>query len=400
MLRNFLLVALRNVRKNSLYSVINVSGLSIGIACSILILLWVSDELTFDKFIAKKDNLYQVYVNAEFDGSISSWRSVPLPTYEAMKSADHNIVNSVVTGWGYEHLLTVDDTRIFKKAYWASEEFLEMFEFPLIAGNAETVMDEPSSIIISESTAEALFGNEDPINKIIKLDDRSDLTVTGVLKDVPQNSTFQFDFLIPWKHREQIIEWVADSKDNWGNYSFQIFIELSDRLKADEVEANIKDILTENGQDDIERVFFIYPMERWRLHSQFENGVETGGMIEYVQLFSVIAIFILVIACINFMNLATARSEKRLKEVGIRKSIGSKRIDLIFQFLGESILITLISFVIAIALVLLVLPSYNQMVEKELFLDISSPFFWILSITQIPVFNHFDLLVNDDRSNH
>jgi ABC-type antimicrobial peptide transport system permease subunit len=379
MLRNLFLVAIRNLRKNSLYSVINISGLSIGIACSILILLWVVDELSFDRFIPKSDRIYQVYVNAEFDGSINTWRSVPLPTYEAMKTVDNDIVNTVVTGWGYEHLLTVGDTRVFKDAYWVSEEFLEIFEFPLVAGDPSTVLDDPLSIVISESTAKALFGEEDPINKLVKLGEGGELKVTGILKDVPQNSSFEFDFLVPWKYREQINEWVVDNQDNWGNYSFQIFLELSDKSKAGSVEENIKEMLTEKGQDDIEREFFIYPMERWRLHSQFENGVEKGGIIEYVQLFSVIAIFILVIACINFMNLATARSEKRLKEVGIRKSIGSRRIDLIFQFLGESIVITLISFVIAIVLVLLVLPFYNQMVEKELALDISSPFFWMLS---------------------
>lgn len=379
MLRNLFLVAIRNVRKNSLYSVINISGLSIGIACSILILLWVVDELTFDQFIPKSDKIYQVYVNAEFDGTISSWRSVPLPTYEAMKTADNDIVNTVVTGWGHEHLLTVGDKRVFKDTYWVSEEFLEIFEFPLVSGDPSTVLDDPLSIVITESTATALFGNEDPINKLVELGDAGELKVTGILKDIPQNSSFQFDFLVPWKYREQINEWVVENKDNWGNYSFQIFLELSDESKAGAVEDNIRDMLTEKGEDDIERAFFIYPMERWRLHSQFEDGTETGGIIEYVQLFSVIAIFILVIACINFMNLATARSEKRLKEVGIRKSIGSRRIDLIFQFLGESIVITLISYIIAIALVLLVLPSYNQMVEKELYLDLSSPFFWILS---------------------
>ena len=380
MLRNFLLVALRNVRKNSLYSIINISGLSIGIACSILILLWVTDELAFDKFLPKYNKLYQVWVNAEYDGKINSWRSVPLPTYEAMKDADNDIVNTVVTGWGHEHLLTVGDTKIFKDTYWVSEEFLEMFEFPLVAGDASTALDDPLSIVISESTAKALFGDEDPINKTILLGDAGELNVTAVLKDIPEYSSFQFDFLLPWKYREQINEWVVDNKDNWGNYSFQIFLELSDNSKAGVVGENVKDMLTEKGQDDIEREFFLYPMERWRLHSQFENGIETGGMIEYVQLFSVIAIFILVIACINFMNLATARSEKRLKEVGIRKSIGSKRIDLVFQFLGESLVISIISFLVAILMVWLVLPYYNQMVEKELIFNINSPFFWIITL--------------------
>ncbi|OEJ99870.1 ABC transporter permease [Roseivirga misakiensis] len=380
MLKNFILVTLRNLRRNTLYSVINISGLSIGIACSILILLWVQDETSFNKFIPKVNKIHQVWVNAAFDNGIQSWNSVPLPTYEEMKSAHAKISNSVVTGWGGMRLIAKEDNRIMKRGYFASEEFLEVFEYPMVVGDRSTVMDDPSSIVISEELSNILFKGQDPVGEFVKVDDESVLQVTGVFKDVPDNSTFQFDYLIPWKHREATQQWVVDNKDNWGNYSFQVYVELNGENDELEVEESIRDILTEKGQDDIERSFFLHPMSRWRLHTNFENGKESGGQHEYVTLFTAIATFILIIACINFMNLATARSEKRAREVGIRKSLGSKRSQLIFQFYGESIVISLISYLIAILLVIALLPSYNNLVDKSLFLDFQSSQFWMFSL--------------------
>jgi putative ABC transport system permease protein len=379
MLRNYFLVTLRNLLKNRLYSFINIAGLAIGITCSILIILWVSDELSYDAAIPKGNRLQQVYVNAEFNGTINTWRSVPLPTYEAMKTADANIAQACVTGWGGERLITFEDIRLVKDSYYVSEEFLEMFEFPLVTGNAADVLDDPSSIVITESLAKALFGDADPINQMVKVNDESLLKVTGLLKDIPKNSSFQFDYLMTWKHREATNEWVVRNTTNWGNYSFQVFVELADEFKHAETENNIKDMLTENGEDDIKREFFLHPLLEWRLRSNFENGVVTGGLNDYVQLFTIIAIFILVIACINFMNLATARSERRAKEVGIRKSIGSNRIELIMQFLGESLLIAFVSFVIAILLTQLMLPFYNNLVDKQLFIDYTSLNFWLFA---------------------
>lgn len=217
MLKNFLKVTLRNIRRNSLYSVINISGLSIGIACTILILLWVTDETSYNAFLPKAEKLHQVWVNAEFDGEIQSWNSVPLPTYEEMKQVNAKIVNSCVTGWGAERLLAVDDTRVVKRGYFASKEFLSMFRYPLLIGKHEEVMQDPSSIVISREVAMALFGRIDVIGEFVKVDDSSTLQVTGVLEYVPQNSSFQFDFLIPWKHREAIQQWVVNNKTNWGS---------------------------------------------------------------------------------------------------------------------------------------------------------------------------------------
>ncbi len=383
MVRNFLKVTLRNLRRNSLYSFINISGLAIGISCSILILLWVQDETSFDKFIPKADRLHQVWLNAEFDNSVQSWRSVPLPAYEAMKTAHAKIVNSVVVGWGGSRLIAREDNRIVQPGYFVSEEFLDMFEFPMSVGDRTKVLDDPSSIVISEKLADIMFRDENPIGRFLKVDDQSVLKVTGVFKDIPDNSSFQFDYLIPWKHRESIQSWVVENKTNWGNYSFQVFVELSEAAAETEAEAAIAGMLAEQGQVDIPRSFFLHPMLRWRLHSDFKNGKEAGGQHEYVKLFTAIALFILVIACINFMNLATARSERRAREVGIRKSLGSRRGQLIAQFYGESLMIALISFVLSMGIVAAVLPAYNNLVNKHLFIDLQSADFWLFSLAII-----------------
>ncbi len=383
MFRNYFVVMVRNLFKNGFYSFINIAGLALGITCSILILLWVADETSFNKFIPKADRLYQVWVRAHYDGKISAWTSVPLPTYEAFKTANSNIARMAVTDWGGEHLVTVGENRLIKQGYWVSEEFLEMFEFPLVVGTAEQVLDAPPSIVISESTAKALFGDADPINKVIQLDNEYDLKVTGILKDVPGNSTFQFDFLIPWKFREQNNQWIRDNLTNWGNYSFQVFAELNDPAHHEDVENSVKMMLQEHGEVDTKPEYFLYPMERWRLFSNFDNGVETGGMNDYVQMFTLIAVFIIIIACINFMNLATARSERRAREVGVRKSVGSRRRELILQFIGESTFIAFIAFAIAVLAAQVLLPFYNNLVDKKLFIDYTSFQFWIASLGMV-----------------
>ncbi len=378
MFKNYFLVTLRNLLKNKTYSFINIAGLSIGIMCSLLILLWVFDELSYDRFIPKANRLYQVWINAHFDGKVNSWTSVPLPTSEGLRSESTYIANTASTDWGGDHLLTVGETRITKRGYFAGGDFLTMFEFPLAFGDPKQVLSEPYTIVISQSTAKALFGEADPLNQIIRVDNKHELKVVGILKDVPKNSSFEFDFLMPWKLYETL-EWVKSNKDNWGNYSFQAFVELTDPKYETQVEDKIKDLLKRHGETDFQKDFTLHPLLRWRLHSDFENGKESGGMIEYVQMFTVIAVFILIIACINFMNLSTARSERRAREVGIRKSVGSQRREIIFQFLGESLFISFLALTIAVLLAELALPFYNQLVNKHLVIDYSSTQFWMFA---------------------
>lgn len=387
MLKNFFIISIRNLKKNGLYSIINISGLSIGIVCSVLILLWVADEVSYDKFLPKYDRLYQLWISSEFDDRVNNWRSVPLPTYEEMKVIDSNIKNSVVAGWGSDRLLTVGDIRIIKPGYYVSEEFLEMFEFPLVSGSHSEALKDPMSIVLSESLAKILFGDEDPIGQQVRLEDEGTLQVTAIVKDVPENSSFQFDYLATWKYRESVNEWVRDNRTNWGNYSFQVFVELNDPAREVDVEQSIYDLAEEkDGEDGMDKHFFLHPMKEWRLYSNWNaKGERAGGRSDYVQLFTAIAIVILIIACINFMNLATARSEKRAKEVGIRKSLGTTRTRLIYQFISESIFITLIAFLAAVLLTELTLPAYNNLVEKELYINYASPAFWIASVGIIVV---------------
>lgn len=371
---------LRSLRKNSTYSFINISGLAIGITCSLLILLWVFDELAFNKFIPKADRLYQVWINASFDGKINSWTSLPLPAYEALKTQNSNIKNTCVTDWGGgDHLFASGDKRLYKKTYYVSKEFLEMFEFPLVKGNAAQVLDDPTSIVISESMAKVMFGDADPINQVIRVDNANDLKVSGVLKDVPKNSSFQFDCLLPWELKVKVENWVKNAQTNWGNNSFQIFMELNDQKNHAAVESAIKGLIMKHDPSDYKRELFLHPLLKWRLYSNFENGKPAGGGIEYVRTFIVIAVFILLIACINFMNLSTARSERRAREVGIRKSVGSKRHELILQFIGESLFISTLAFGIAVLLTQLVLPYYNNLVDKKLFIDYMSSSFWLFA---------------------
>jgi putative ABC transport system permease protein len=379
MLKSYFLVMLRNLRKNSIYSFINIAGLSIGILCSLLILLWVFDELSYDRFHPKADRLYQVWVNAKFDGKVHSWTSVPLPTYEGLKTEHSGLVNTVVADWGGDRLLTVGEKKINKKSHYVSEEFLTMFQFPLLRGEAATILNDPTSIVISESTAKALFGDSDPMNQVIRIDNTDDVKVTGILKDVPSNSSFEFDVLLPWKLNEKH-EWVKNQKTNWGNYSFQVFAELNNASSKEAVEKKIHDLLTRHGETDIPHDLFLHPLTRWRLYSNFENGKEAGGMIQYVRLFSIIAVFILIIACINFMNLATARSEKRAREVGIRKSVGSRRGELITQFIGESVFISFLACAIAVLMAVLLLPFYNDLVGKQLHIEFLKAPFWVFTI--------------------
>ena len=250
MIKNYVITSLRNFSKHKFYTFINVFGLAIGICCSILILLWVHDEVTYDRFLPKYDRLYQVWVNAYFDEKINTWNSMPLPTYSGLKDADHNIVNTVSTDWGGEHLLSVGEKKLKMTGYYVSEEFLEMFQFPLKYGDASIVLDDPGSIVITEATAKAFFGDEDPINKMINVDDKGDLMVSGILYDLPENSSFDFEYLLPWAYWKQISAHPRNNEDNWGNYSFQVYVELTESAKEKDVEEAIFTMLKDNGEDD------------------------------------------------------------------------------------------------------------------------------------------------------
>jgi ABC-type antimicrobial peptide transport system permease subunit len=379
MFRNYIIITFRSLRKNGVYTFINVAGLATGLACSILILLWVNHELSFDGFHEKKQHLHKIMVNGLRDNGIQTGPAIPMPL-EAELKKDPGIKHTALTNWGETYLLTVNDKKIYKQGYYVGEDFLKMFSFPLQQGSAETALKDLSSIVISESTAEALFGQDDPMGKVVRLNNLVDLKVTGVTSDVSSNSTFQFDCLVPWSTYLSNESWVKNSQNEWGNYSFNLYVELHDYAKAEQVHERIKNVIKAHEDEGSTAEVILHPITRWRLYSEFENGQSQGGLIEYVRMFTLIAVFILVIACINFMNLATARSEKRAREVGIRKSVGSNRRELVIQFLGESVFITFLAFLISVGVVEICLPLYNNLVDKNLFIDYGNVAFWTIAV--------------------
>lgn len=380
MLLNYFKIAVRSLLKHPSFSFINIAGLSTGLACSILILLWVYDEVTFDQYFPKHNQVYQVKLNASVDKGIVTGQSVPYPVKDALLSEDSRILRTVRTNWGEGALMSVGEKKLNKVGLWVTESFFDMFDYQFLSGSPRA-LDDPKSVVLTQSLAKALFGNEDPLNKTILVENTVDLKVAGVVADLPENTTFSgFAFYMPYSFYEIHQSWVANVKDRWDNNVSQVFVELQPGTPVNEVDDAIRGMIAEKDPNLSNVSLFLHPMNHWRLYSNFTNGKESGGMILYVQLFTGIAIFILVIACINFMNLATARSERRAREVGIRKSIGSRRKDLVFQFLGESILLAVLAFLVSIVMVELILPLYNQLVSKQLTINYASPLFWMLGL--------------------
>ena len=390
MLRNYFKIAFRSLIKNPAYSFINVGGLAIGLASSILILLWVTDEYSFDRFHQNYGSIYKLYQSQQWAQGIGTGNSMPYPMKEAIMSKSSQIKSIVMTNWGEGNMLQVGDKRLNKYGLSASEDFFTMFSFNMVKGNPATALSEPNSIVLTESTARAFFDDQDPINKFIKIDNAQELKVTGVIRDIPKQSFFtSFQYILPFSYYESTQPWVKRSKDVWDNNSFQMYVQLQPGATEEEVNASVKDLIKENNEKAPTAILFLHPMSKWRLYSNFENGINTGGMIDYVQLFTAIAVFVLIIASINFMNLATARSESRAREVGIRKSVGSRRKELILQFLGESLLVTFIAFLLAIVLVEVALPGYNQLVNKTIDVDYSNPLVWAIAFSLVSVLGIF-----------
>ena len=389
MLRNYIKIAFRSLVKNPAYSFINIGGLAVGLASSILILLWVADEYSYDRFHENYNSIYKLYQSQQWAQGIGTSNSMPYPMKEAIMNRSSKIKSIVMTNWGEGNMLQVGEKRLNKFGLSASEDFFTMFSFNMVKGNPATALAEPNSIVLTESTAKAFFDDQDPINKLIKVDNRQELKVTGVIKDVPSQSFVTLDYVLPFSLYEITQPWVKRSKDNWDNNSFQMYVQLQPGATEEEVNSSIKSLIKDNNEKAPTAVLFLHPMSKWRLYSNFENGINTGGMIDYVQLFTAIAVFVLIIACINFMNLATARSESRAREVGIRKSVGSRRKELILQFLGESVLVTFIAFLLAVVMVEVALPGYNQLVNKTIDVDYSNPLVWGVAFTLVFVLGIF-----------
>ena len=379
MIRNLFKVAYRNFLRNKGFSVINITGLAIGMAAAILILLWIQDEYSYDGFHKNKDRIYEVWNRVPMEGGISTWNSVSALTARVLEKDLPEVERTVRVHPNDNFLLTVGDKKIMQSGIIVDTGFLQMFSFPMLKGNPFTALNDKYSIVLTEKTAKSLFGGEDAMGKIIKLENEYNFTVTGILKDLPNNSRFDFEYLIPWSYLK-----YADGTDlGWSDNSTPTYVMLKPNATYAAAAPKVK-VLKQQYSDEAKTMkweLFLYPLDRWRLHSSFTNGVEdNGGRSTFVKLFSIIAGFILLIACINFMNLSTARSEKRAKEVGIRKVMGAQKSSLIRQFIGESVFLALLAGVVALIIVQLSLPAYNQLTDKKLFLNFTNIYTWIAFI--------------------
>ncbi|WP_437396126.1 ABC transporter permease [Flagellimonas lutimaris] len=386
MFKNYLKIAWRNLTKHKAYTIINVGGLALGMAVTLIIGLWIKDELSHNNYFTYKEQIAQIYQSQTMNGQTGTGPAIPRPLEKAFKEGYmDNFKHVVMSSWTTPQYLKYKETSISREGNFMQKEAPEMLDLNILKGEKDGIR-EVNSIMISESTANALFGDEEPIGKVLEVNSQYDMMVTAVYEDLPFNTSFSdTDYLMPWDKYITIFEWVKKSEDYWGNNSFQMFVQIADNTSMEVVTDKIKNVKKDISEDTAEfnPQLFLLPMEDWHLRSNFENGKQVGGRIKYVWLFGIIGAFVLLLACINFMNLSTARSEKRAKEVGIRKSIGSQRRQLINQFMGESFLVVFLAFIIAVLIVVISLNGFNNLARKEMEFPWTSTAFWGASLVFI-----------------
>jgi ABC-type antimicrobial peptide transport system permease subunit len=384
MLKSYFTIAWRNLLKNRVYSFINIGGLAVGMAVAILISLWVFDELSYDKYHDNYDRIVQVMQHQTYNDEIGTQEANPAVMAEEIREVHGNDFTYVLqASWNYDHTLTFGDKMFLKPGSYFEPQVAEMLTLNMKFG-ARDGLSEMNSILLSESVAKAYFGDDNPVGKVLRIDNRVDVKVTGVYEDLPHNSSFHdLKFILPWDLYLSQNKWVREMNEPWGSNFTRTFAMLAPNADLNQVSAKIKDVKLNKVEAEGLRykpVVFLHPMSKWHLYSDFKNGVNIGGRIDNVWLFGIIGGFVLILACINFMNLSTARSEKRAKEVGIRKAIGSVRKQLIAQFFSESVLIAAFAFVFSIFLVALILPAFNSVADKQVAIPWKSPVFWLSGI--------------------
>ncbi|MEL7271655.1 MAG: ABC transporter permease [Bacteroidota bacterium] len=396
MIRNYVKIGWRNIVKNKTYSFINIGGLAIGLAVAMLIGLWVYDETTFNTRFENYDKIGQVLQNKTFDGETRTRYTQPYPLANELRTSYADDFEYVVmASFPGDNVLSVNDTDLSRMGVFMEKDALRMFSLEMLKGN-QSALDNPNSVVLSESTAKELFGDENPLGKTLKINNKDNATVSGVFKDIPRDSNVfdaipdeagyqQLDFIAPWDHYVSANEWVRIARDRnlWDNNSYQVYVQLKDEASFATVNAKISKAMYRHVPEGTKRSnpeVFVHPMKEWHLKSSFENGQSIGGAIKYVRMFGIIGIFVLMLACVNFMNLATARAQKRAKEVGIRKTVGSDQYRLIFQFMFESLLVTFFAFTIACGLVVFCLPLFNELAGKQMEFPYTNLRFWLVSL--------------------
>nr|WP_295922382.1 ABC transporter permease [uncultured Dyadobacter sp.] len=383
MIRNYLQIAWRNLIKNTVFSSINMIGLSLGMVTAILIGLWLWDELSFNKYHRHYDRIARVMQHQTVNGTTFTSIATPLPMRNALANEFGNHFSHItLSSWTEDHILAFNGNQFTRKGNCVEPDFPEMLSLKMLRGTANN-LDDPTSMLLSESVANALFGSDEPINKVIKIDNKHHFKVTGVYEDLPYSTEFRdVSFLLPWKFFLEETPWVKRSEANWGNNSFQLFVAIAPDAGFEKVSAKIEDIKVRHAKEEAraDPRIFLHPMSRWHLHSEWENGVPVRGRIQFVWLFGMIGAFVLLLACINFMNLSTARSEGRAREVGVRKAVGSARRQLVLQFLLESVLMAMMAFISALILAILLLPVFNDIADKKIAFPWHNGLCWVVAL--------------------
>ncbi len=373
MFKHNLLIIYRNFKRFKSTFFINLLGLSTGIACALLIYLWVSDELSMDKFHDKDEQLYQVYMHHDENGEIRSAPHVPALLADALEQEVPEVIMAVedtdANEFGEGFSLSVGEDKMKSKGKFSAEQYFELFSFDFVHGNPELALTDKNSIVLTASLANQLFGTVNAVGKTLEwqiLKFKGQAKVSGVIADLPKNSTEVFDFVLPFS--VFIEDLMGPERNHWGNYIALSHVELAKGADLDEVNAKVANIIKDKVPGSNVTPFFKKYSTNY-LYGNFENGQQSGGRITYVKLFSLIAIFVLTIACINFMNLSTARASRRLKEIGVKKTLGANRKQLIWQHMGESIALTFLSLFFALLLVMLLLPQFNGITGKQLSIE-------------------------------
>jgi ABC-type antimicrobial peptide transport system permease subunit len=384
MFKSYCKIAWRNLVKERMSSIINICGLAVGLAVTFLISLWIMDEFQYNKGFANYNRIAQVWQHQTENGHVGTFKGLPLPLgKELQTNYGDNFKYVVPSSWRQDLILSAGDKNLSAQGQYMDVAAPDLLSLEMIEGARDGLRD-PHSILLSESTAKAFFGDAEPINRMMSIGHKLDVKVTGVYKDLPYSCDFRgMGFIAPWDLYMTSEGWLQRATTQWDNNSFQLFVQIADNTDFATVDKRIIDAKSKHDAPEDKKYnarIFLHPMRDWHLHSHWDNGVQTGGLIEYVRLFGIIGAFVLLLACINFMNLSTARSEKRAREVGIRKTVGSRRGQLISQFYMESLLIVMVAFGLSVLLVQSILPAFNDMASKRMDMPWTAPWFWLTGI--------------------
>ena len=385
MIKNYLVVAWRNLTKNKFSAAINIGGLAVGMAVAMLIGFWIWDEISFDRNFQNYDRIASVMKNQSINNQTETWQGQAYPLGDELRNHYGSYFKHIImSSWTAGRILTAGEKHLKISGNYMEPGVTDMLSLDMIKGSRQGLKD-PASILLSESAARSLFGDTDPMDKSIKIDNKLDVIVTGVYKDMPLNSSFsELHYIAPWQLIVSSEHFDTRFENPWGASWFQTFVQIADHADMRAVSGKIREAelnqIRNNEDVRFKPLLFLQPMSRWHLYSEFKNGINTGGAIQYVWLFGIIGVFVLLLACINFMNLSTARSEKRAKEVSIRKSVGSLRKQLILQFYIESGLIAVLAFFFALILVQILMPLFNELSGKSMQVLWTNPLFWVLGM--------------------